>query len=106
MKLEWLKEVNNLSELLTGDQKIIYDIVGVDAFVQLFDVFQKSTLYFATNLLDPARVAFIKSHSDMSVKEFARKLQVSETYVYRILHNTTSDSNPGLFDEVTESKND
>lgn len=95
---DWIKEVD-YDKVLTGDLSVIADVLGIDALIKLWSRFGKTTIYFSEKPIDQLRRQYIKQHKDRPVKELARKLDVSEMFVYNVLNENSVKANQvGLFE--------
>lgn len=82
--LDWIKEIN-WDESLKGDLKEVANLCGIDTLLILWENFGKTNIYFSEKPLDTLRRKYIIQNKDKSVKELARKLEVSEMFVYNCL---------------------
>ncbi|MCU7494746.1 MAG: hypothetical protein HF314_12105 [Ignavibacteria bacterium] len=82
--LDWIKEID-WEESLSGDLKEIAKLCGINTLLTLWENFGKTNIYFSERPLDALRRKYIIHNKDKSVKELARKLEVSEMFVYNCL---------------------
>lgn len=81
---EWIKEID-YKKYLNGDLKIIVELIGIEAFLKLYSIFAKTTVYFSEKPLMEMKQEYIKKHfGSKPEKELARMLNVSERLVYKI----------------------
>jgi len=82
--MDWIKKID-YQKYLDGDLKILHDIIGIDNFIKLFQVFAKTAVYFSERPLIEMKQEYIRKHfGEKSEKELARMLGVSERLVYKI----------------------
>lgn len=86
MQNEFLMQLD-FDHLLTEDLRRIFEIVGREKFIELYNEFAKQTIYFSTKPLAACKKQFIRQNKDMSVKKLAKHLGVSEMFVYNYLND-------------------
>ncbi len=98
--MDWIKEID-YNKYLDGDLKIVVDIVGIDNFIKLFQVFKKTAIYFSERPLMEMKQEYIRKHfGQKSEKELARELGVSERLVYKIgAQKITLNNQQNLFED-------
>jgi len=83
-QLDWIKEVE-WKKHLKGDMRQIADRTGIDTLIELWECFGKTSVYFSEEMLNELRKGYIlRYYRKGNVKELARKLDASETFVYEI----------------------
>jgi hypothetical protein len=80
VKLEWLREVE-WKEDLNPDQVKIIELVGFDNFIKLQGEFAKTHVYFTEKPIMELVKKYIQANSNMTTKDLARKLGMSEFFV-------------------------
>ena len=63
---EWIKEVENAEEHLTGDAKLIEELVGLDNMIKFYSNYGGLSFYFSTKDFTELRKKYIKQHIDES----------------------------------------
>lgn len=82
--MDWIKKIDYM-KYLDGDLKLVVEIIGIDNFIKLFQVFSKTAVYFSERPLMEMKQEYIRKHfGEKNEKELARELGVSERLVYKI----------------------
>ncbi len=82
--MAWYKEID-YKKFLTGDLKILEELIGIDKLIELIEIFGKTTIYISEKPVYAMKVEYIKkNYGKMTEKELARLLKVSERLVYKI----------------------
>ncbi|MBK7106857.1 MAG: hypothetical protein IPH62_16415 [Ignavibacteriae bacterium] len=84
MKTDWMKNID-IEPFLDSQLKRVLEIVGKEKFLILFSEFGKSSVYFSTKSLLECKKKYIKMNRDITVKQLANDLEVSERFVYSFL---------------------
>lgn len=91
--MNWIKEIE-YQKFLSGDLKILADILGIEKVMELYKVFTKTTIYFSEKPLMEMKQEYIRKYIGFkSEKEIARELGVSERLVYKIGSQKISSGN-------------
>jgi Mor family transcriptional regulator len=81
-KYDFIKEVENASEHLTGDEKYFIENYGHEAFIGLYETFAGNTVYFSEVQINKLRKVYIRQfYNGENVRELSRKLNVSDSFV-------------------------
>jgi len=98
--LEWINEID-LNEVLSGYLLELAEIIGAEAAVNLAERFKKTTLYFSEKPLDDLKRIYIrKNYPAITARQLARKLGVSERFVFEVVSGTGKNENQlGMFEE-------
>lgn len=84
-KLNWIKDTEWKKDL-KGDMREIAELVGIDGFINLWQAFSKTSVYFSEEPINRLRKRYImQNYVHGRAKELARKLDTSEMFVYDIL---------------------
>jgi len=84
--MEWTKEID-YTKHLTGDQRDIAELIGIQNLLKLIDRFNKTPVYFSDKcLLSMKREYILENVGGASPKQLARMLDLSERYVYEIIN--------------------
>ncbi|MBK7106858.1 MAG: HTH domain-containing protein [Ignavibacteriae bacterium] len=70
---------------LPNGLKQIYEIVGLEKFIELYNNFEKTYVHFSTKPFINGIKKFILINKDQSAKELAKSLNVSESYIYKTI---------------------
>lgn len=96
MKNDWIKDID-YSKFLDGDLELLVDVIGIEKFIELYEYFAKTAIYFSERPLMGMKQEYIKKYFGVKgERELARMLGVSERLVYKIgaqkhtLHNQQS----------------
>jgi Mor family transcriptional regulator len=82
---EWIKEIDVESHL-DPNSALLVEICGIDVFMRLAETFGKTQIYFSTSAIWSMKREFIRKNRERyTTKELARKLDVSESLVYKAL---------------------
>ncbi len=85
--LKWMGEVlrePNAANALNEDLQDVLAIAGLEKFVQLFETFNKTSVYFSNDCVNALRRLYIRKHSADDLSKIARTLGTSEVYARRI----------------------
>lgn len=83
-RLDWIKDIEWKKDL-KGDLLEIAERAGIDVLIDLWEAFGKTSVYFSEEALNRLRKKYIIQYFQRGkVKEIARLLDTSETYVYDI----------------------
>jgi Mor family transcriptional regulator len=75
-----------IEDLPNGYPRDIAGAAGIDAFLVMLESFSGENIYIPKTALDQfKRRMVLTQHKSLSPKELARKLDLSENHVYRIL---------------------
>lgn len=86
----WLNEIE-ISDLLTGDMKLVYDHCGRDVLIRLWEAFPGIAIYISSKSLHAARARYIARHYDgHNIKKLAVQLRCSELFVHRAVNEKRS----------------
>lgn len=83
-----MKDVYELltQEDLTSDLQLLQDICGIDTIKDLLRNFGGLSFYIPKiTRLDSLVLKYIKGHSDKSIKQLAKELNVSEQYLKALI---------------------
>jgi Mor family transcriptional regulator len=81
-RLNWIKDIDWKKEL-KGDLREIADRTNIEALISLWEFFGKTSVYFSEEALNGLRKKYILlNYKKGKVKELARKLDTSESFVY------------------------
>lgn len=84
MNNNWIKEIDYL-KYLDKDLKILCEIVGIDKFLEIIEIFGKTTIYFTNRPIVEMKKEYIRQKFGMiGNKELAREIGVSERLVHKI----------------------
>ena len=98
-KLDWLKEIR-WKKFLSGDLAEVAEVIGEDAFLDLWSCFAKTTIYLSEKPLVSMQREYIRLNKDQSVKELARTLNCSEMFVYNCrADNKLKEDQINMFEE-------
>lgn len=82
--MSWYNEINHKDFLDETAQRIV-EIVGLDKYFELVEEFGKSQVYFSEVASLNMKREFIRQNSDRySIREMAKLLDVSESWVYKV----------------------
>ena len=89
---QWLKELpkEDIVKHLDKDALLIAETCGIDVLLALWNAGRAGTLFYLNSKpIRSLRGMYIKRQYDMNVtiKQIARNLDISEKTVYRYLHN-------------------
>jgi len=90
MKVEWIKELSKeeIEKALEGDLELVYSLCGLDMLLSLWEHFSGMNIYVSTKPLRVLQRSYIKKNfTGGNIKELARKLGVSEKFVYIVINN-------------------
>lgn len=99
-RMDWIKEMD-YKRYLSGDLRELEEIVGIDLLIKILVYFAKTTIYFSEKPIMEMKQEYIRQHyNKCTVKELAKKLNVSERLVYKIGTQKYINKNQvNLFDE-------
>lgn len=81
-QLNWIKELNWKKDL-KGDMREIAEHTSIEVLISLWEMFGKTSVYFSEDALNELRRKYIIMHFNKGkVKEIARKLDTSQSFVY------------------------
>ncbi|MEG8946623.1 hypothetical protein [Rosettibacter firmus] len=81
---EWFKEID-YKKFLQGDLKLLEEIIGIDKFIELYNYFGKTSIYFSEKPLMEMKQEYIRKYFGYkNEKELARLLGVSERLIYKV----------------------
>ena len=86
-RLNWMREVlkdPSATGALSEDLQDVLAIVGEDKFIQLFDCFWKSGVYYSDTTVNALRRIYIHKHRVDNCGKIARVLGTSQVYVRRV----------------------
>jgi Mor family transcriptional regulator len=84
--LNWIDDIDDLSEVLDKDTRLIAKTCGIDVLKTLWQHVPGVTLYISERGLNEARKRYIWKHADGSnTHELCVKLGVSESFVYKAM---------------------
>jgi len=79
--LDWMDEVD-LSQVLTGDAKLVYENCGAETVKRLWSRLQGIAIYPSSTAINAAQRAYMRKKFDgTNYKEIAATLNVSERFV-------------------------
>lgn len=79
----WIKELN-FTKHLPDEYNDMIDVIGVDKFLELLERFSKTSIYFSEKPFERLKREYILKNGQSEPKELARKLNVSERFVYGV----------------------
>ena len=86
MAYNWINEIEDYEKELDGNSAIIVDICGLDNFLRLVDEFAKTQIYISTEPILRLKKKYIKKNKDnLTVRQLAKTLKVSESFVYKVM---------------------
>jgi len=88
--VDWIKELSEkeIEEFLEGDLQIVYQYCGLEALCLLWENLSGLNIYISTKPLRALQRLYIKKHfNGINIKELARKLKVSEKFVYNVIND-------------------
>jgi Mor family transcriptional regulator len=96
--MDWLKEID-YEKILPEEYNEIIELIGLDNFIKLFERFSKLSLYFSETPINRAKKEYVKmaKRQGSTPREIARKLGVSERFVYGVISEKHLD-NYNLFE--------
>ena len=92
MKYEWVKSIPNYIDFFDEDHRLIIDIIGIDKYFELFDIFGKTGIYFPSSSIRDLKKEWIALNSTSDYKSAAYKLDVSIKTIYRWYQEKEEDS--------------
>jgi hypothetical protein len=86
--LDWIKEIDNVEDLLSGDLRIIAESCGMDVLIKLWEECPSLSLYISTVPLNEARKLYARrNYNGSNAKMLALKLGVSERFVFQAVQD-------------------
>lgn len=87
---EWVKTIPDYQEYLKENYKTILDVIGIDKFLELMDVYKKTNLYFSEKPIQYLRKLYVKQNLHLPTGEIARNIGCSEQFVQQCISEMTS----------------
>lgn len=85
MNYKWINEVD-YEKHLDGNSALIVDLCGLENFLKLVEAFSKTQIYISNQPIVMMKKDYIRKHKDsLTVRELARTLDVSESFVYKVM---------------------
>ena len=98
--MHWTKAID-IEEHLEGDLQLIYEHCGEDVLLALLDRLKGMQLYLRAEPVRAMKKAYVRERSgELTVKEIAARLEVSQEFVYDTLRSENQSDAP-LFDSAT-----
>lgn len=93
LNLSWIKNLNNPEHHLEGDTRLIAEECGIESFIKLYEIFNKTSVNFSESHLKELKKQYVREYfNGNNAKLIARKLGVSQRFVYEILNEKVKGS--------------
>ena len=105
--MHWTKAID-IEEHLEGDLRLIYEHCGEGVLLALLDKLKGMQLYLRAEPVRAMKKAYVRERSgELTVKEIATRLEVSQEFVYDTLRSEDDDQHDNsrsLFNQDPEGK--
>jgi hypothetical protein len=98
--LDWIKNMDYAAYFPEEYNEMI-ELIGIDKFLTVYERFSKTQIYFSEKPLNALRREYILKNPETEAKELARKLDVSDRYIYKV----RGGRDPDTIDMFTEDEN-
>ncbi len=89
-KLDWMKEVD-WKEGLTDDLRLVLSVCGEEAVLALLERIPGHRIYVSASPIRRAQREYVKKFTGKSPRELSLRLQVSESFVRKVLLENEDD---------------
>ena len=102
--MQWTKDID-IEEHLEGDLQLIYEHCGEDVLLALLDKLKGMKLYVKAEPVREMKRAYVRERfGELTAKEIAARLEVSQEFVYNTLRSEDEDpSGAPLFEDPNAS---
>jgi len=92
--MQWATQID-IGDLLEGDARLVYEHCGEDVLLPLLDAYAGKNMYLRAEVVTRMKKRYIRENSgDLTAKELAIRLDVSEEFVYDTLRSGDQNEDP------------
>jgi len=92
--MNWAQHID-IEDLLEGDAQLVYEHCGEDVLLPLLEAFAGKNMYLRAGVVTRMKKRYIQEKSgELTAKELAIRLDVSEEFVYDTLRSEDENEDP------------